>query len=117
MKSKMKLELPDYIKVKIKSQLEKELKINPFFIKNIFCGLIEEPNKKILMTRKECEIFLLKSILLEIIDTAGLTKFFKITDDEFVYVPNGSAFCFAYKEKECICSMWIEEADSLTQES
>ena len=82
------------------------------------CDLIEGPKKKILMTRKECEIFLLKGILLEIIDTAGLTKFFKITDDEFVYVPNGSAFCFVpYKEKECLCSMCIEEADSLTQES
>jgi hypothetical protein len=34
------------------------------------------------------------------IKVSDLSSFFKITDDEIVYVPNGSAFCFTREAKE-----------------
>ena len=88
---------------------------------------ISKPKQKILCTRQFQES-LKKSVgacLLIMIHSLGLRKHFKITNAEFVYIPNGSEFLFkgfdrnkdTIKGYQDLTHVWIEEADSLTQES
>jgi len=88
---------------------------------------ISKPKQKILCTRQFQES-LKKSVgacLLIMIHSLGLRKYFKITNTEFVYIPNGSEFLFkgfdrnkdTIKGYQGLTHVWIEEADSLTQES
>jgi len=88
---------------------------------------ISKPKQKILCTRQFQES-LKKSVgacLIIMIHSLGLRKYFKITNTEFVYIPNGSEFLFkgfdrnkdTIKGYHGLTHVWIEEADSLTQES
>lgn len=88
---------------------------------------ISKPKRRILCTRQFQES-LKKSVgacLLIMIHSLKLRKLFKITNTEFVYTPNGSEFFFkgfdrnkdTIKGLQDLTHVWIEEADSLTQES
>ena len=88
---------------------------------------ISKPKQKILCTR-QFHASLKKSVgqvLINIIEDMGLKKQFKITANEFIYIPNGSEVIFkgfdrnkdAIKGLEGLTHVWIEEADSLTKES
>ena len=88
---------------------------------------ISKEKQRILCTR-QFQASLKKSVgacLIMIIHSLGLRKHFKITNNEFVYKPNGSEFLFkgfdrnkdTIKGYQGLTHVWIEEADSLTQES
>jgi hypothetical protein len=92
--------------------------IHRFF--SIF-SLILKPNQRILLKYQcEKELKLKKNLLLKIIKTMGSKERFKITDNEFIYIENGSAFVFKSKQElseyKGITHCWIENADGTTQE-
>jgi phage terminase large subunit len=108
--------LSTYVKVK-----NRRLIIDFDEIHRLFANLISKPKHTILI-EYECEKSLQskKTLWLKIIERMGLKERFKIIDNEFIYIDNGSAIVFKAKQEllrhQRITHSWIEKAYVKTQD-
>jgi hypothetical protein len=89
-------------------------------IHSLFSSLILKPRRILLTYQCEKDLKSKKNLWLKIIERMGLKERFKITDNEFIYIENGSAFVFKSKQElskyRGITHCWIENPDGTTQE-